>query len=558
MVPEETDGMGMAETETVARWFGPSERPLLGWVTARPDGGRASGVLIAAPMGYEHLTSHRTLRVLAETLAGDGHRVLRFDYDGAGDSSGDAWDPDRLGAWRESLRAAARELRDQGCTRLTVVGLRLGAMLALAEGAGVGADGVVAWAPVPSGKRYVKELRLLGHAIPPEHDRGCGPAFSHAGDVYTAPTLADLAALPGPSSCPAPRVLIVDDRPDKLAAALEALGASVSTATAEGSEQMLQTTAERAEVPHARIEVVRAWIGPADGERLPPMPAATPAAATMTAADGSALRETVVRLGPHQLTGVLTEPLDGDADAPTVVFLNSGSEPHFGPGRAWVAFARQLAAAGQRAVRFDFRGWGESPDDGKAPGRPYEDHCLDDLRSVIEALHADGHRQVIPFGLCSGAYIALKVALDQPLGGVVALNPQMYWSHGQPRLQTPDESAVYRTEERARLSRGARRGTWTALDILGHRNDAGRWLTDLARGPAPIALIFAEGDEGLFHLRTRLARRLTRVLRNDGVTLIEIPDIDHSMHRLWRREAIFDALEQQVRTMATAAPAGSA
>jgi pimeloyl-ACP methyl ester carboxylesterase len=545
----------MAETETVARWFGPPDRQLLGWVTAQQDGGRASGVLIAAPIGYEHLTSHRSLRVLAEALAGDGHRVLRFDYHGTGDSTGDAWDPDRVGAWRESLHAAARELRDQGCTRLTVVGLRLGALLALVEGAGVDADGLVAWCPAASGKRYVKELRLLGVEIPPEHDRGCGPAYSHAGDVYTAQTLADLAAIAGPSSRPARRVLIVDDRPAKLASALEELGASVTTATAEGSDKMVQTTAERAEVPHARLEDIRTWIGTADGEPL--APPSTEPAASLTAGDGRALRETVVALGPHQLVGVLTEPLDADPDAPTVVFLNSGSEPHFGPGRTWVSFARELALDGRRALRFDFRGWGESPDDRKAPGRPYEDHCMDDLRSVIDALHEQGHPHVIPFGLCSGAYIALKVALDQPVAGVVALNPQMYWSHGQPRLLTPDDNTLHRTAERARLSRGARRGVWTALDLLGHRNDAGRWLTDLARGAPPIALIFAEGDEGLFHLRTRLARRLATALRTDGVRLIEIPDIDHSMHRLWRREAIFEALQQQVRTMATATETGS-
>jgi alpha-beta hydrolase superfamily lysophospholipase len=539
----------VGDIETVARWFGPAERPLLGWLTARRDGGLGSGVVIAPPIGYEHLTSHRTLRVLAETLAAAGHRVLRFDYDGTGDSSGDAWDPGRVSAWRESLRAAADELRAQGCAGVTLVGLRLGAMLALAEGAEVGADAVVAWAPVASGKRYAKELRLLGTEIPAEHDRGCGAAFAQAGDAYTGPTLADLAALEGPARCPAPRVLLVDDRPAKLAAVLEALGADVSTTTAEGSATMLQTTAERAEVPQARIEDVRAWIGAADGPPLPPVAAAAEASVAV-AAGGPTLRETVVRLGPHGLVGVLTEPLVVDPDAATVVLLNSGSEPHFGPGRAWVAFARGLAAAGHRALRFDFRGWGESPDDGKAPGRPYEDHCTDDLRAVVEALTERGHRHVVPFGLCSGAYIALKMAVDHPVGGVIALNPQMYWAHGQPRLLTPDENAAYRTDERARLSRGARRGLWTALDLLGHRDVAGRWLADLARSTTPIALVYAEGDEGLFHLRTRLSRRLARSLGSKNMALVEIPDIDHSMHRLWRRAAIFEALEEQARAMA--------
>ena len=59
----------MNHFHTTAHWFGPAEGPLLGWVSA-PTAGR---------------------------LAAQGFCVLRIDYDGTGDSSGDRWDPGRPG-----------------------------------------------------------------------------------------------------------------------------------------------------------------------------------------------------------------------------------------------------------------------------------------------------------------------------------------------------------------------------------------------------------------------------------------------------------------------------
>src|SRR6185369_13568352 len=146
---------------TRAEWFGSATRPLLGWVTAEPGAG-ASTVVIAAPIGYEYCSSHRTLRTLAEMLATRGHRVVRFDYDGTGDSSGERWDPDRVGAWRQSLATVVARCRASGATRITIVGLRLGATFALVDGAELGADAIVAWVPIASGKRFARELRMMG------------------------------------------------------------------------------------------------------------------------------------------------------------------------------------------------------------------------------------------------------------------------------------------------------------------------------------------------------------------------------------------------------------
>src|SRR3954470_12671868 len=115
-------------------WFGPAERPLMGWLTTPAAGAGQSGVLILPPLGYQYWSSHRTLRTIAERLADMGHTVLRIDYDGSGDSAGDQWDPGRLPAWRGSVRASATELRAFGVTRLAIVGARLGGTFALLEG----------------------------------------------------------------------------------------------------------------------------------------------------------------------------------------------------------------------------------------------------------------------------------------------------------------------------------------------------------------------------------------------------------------------------------------
>ena len=71
-----------------ATWFGPEEGPLFGWLHWPDDGTARAGVVVCPPSGYEAVCAHRTLRVVAERLAERGFAVLRFDYDGTGDSAG--------------------------------------------------------------------------------------------------------------------------------------------------------------------------------------------------------------------------------------------------------------------------------------------------------------------------------------------------------------------------------------------------------------------------------------------------------------------------------------
>ncbi len=98
----------------------------MSWLTAPVGSSSSVGVVIVPPIGYEYWSSHRTLRTLAERLAGRGCCALRFDFDGTGDSAGDQWDPARVRAWLNGVDHAADALRRWGVTTLVLVGLRVG------------------------------------------------------------------------------------------------------------------------------------------------------------------------------------------------------------------------------------------------------------------------------------------------------------------------------------------------------------------------------------------------------------------------------------------------
>ena len=212
-----------------------------------------------------------------------------------------------------------------------------------------------------------------------------------------------------------------------------------------------------------------------------------------------------------------------------------------GPGRAWVDYARALAESGYTSIRLDFSGWGESPDLGHAPGRPYDAHCVDEIASVVDDLRADGHDRVVVAGLCAGAWVALRAAVThrprrgdrhqsaallvarRPGGGRHRQGDARPASGGDPPLQA-----------------GRRAGAWSALDVIGVRHPAADWLRDLDAGGTPVLALFAEGDDGLEFLEDRVGRTWSRSLRRGVVTCRVVPGIDHPMHRTWLRASVVD------------------
>jgi pimeloyl-ACP methyl ester carboxylesterase len=305
----------------------------------------------------------------------------------------------------------------------------------------------------------------------------------------------------------------------------------------------LEAPPEFATVPDAIVAAICEWLGTCEPGAAGPPPGR---AAARLHWEGVEIDERVLTIGEHGNVGVLAAPLEPDPSLTTLVFLNPGSETHIGPGRAWVEYARALAVLGHRSVRVDFRGWGESPDDGRAPGRPYDACGEDDAVEIVQGLRAAGHERVALFGLCASAWIALRAVLHAPVSGVIALNPQMYWKPGDPVEIDWDLIRARRATEIRRVAVGARWRLWTLLDLVGHRPRPAAWLSDLRTTGVPIQLLFAQGDDGLQFLSQRLGRRLARVQKGGTITVRELPEVDHPMHRTWLRPRVVQAIHEEL------------
>ena len=523
---------------TRAHWFGEADEPTLSWLTEPVGSTGRSGVLLLPPIGYDYWTTHRAMRDLAERLAANGHRVLRIDYRGTGDSTGCAWAAGILGKWEDDVRRAVEELRGRGATSIALVGLRFGALLALNLLAEVGADAVVAWIPVVSGRRYVKELQLLSTPAPalPSVAGGSGTRFL-AGCAFTTELLSRLASRSVEAVETNARILILD-RPDRVSSAGLAekwseKGASAEQVLLDGVQTILDVPTEYAVTPTPHLALMADWLGraPPEAGETSQVPEATWHDHARFLYEGRPLVEQAVRLGEAQLVGIECAGADGGARG-TVVFLNTGSEPHVGPGRAWVELARDVAARGWRTIRVDYQGWGESPDNGYAPGQPYDAHAVADTLALARALVDRGDRRIVLVGLCASAWIALRDGASLPVHGIVAFNPQLYWQTGDPVWATMPESIewCHRDDD----------NVWA--DPL-RRSAVRRWFEAIQAAPFPVDFWFERDDPGIQYLRGPLSHAIPPTGAALGaVTIHEFEYLDHAMHRHWHRSEALDAI----------------
>jgi len=146
-----------------AFYFGTHERRLWGIYEAARHAKANRAVVLCHPWGAEYIHAYRSMRQLVKMLTANGIHTLRFDYFGTGDSDGSSTAGD-LSGWETDIQSAIDELKDTtGATRVSLVGLRLGATLAanVAVRAGSVVNSLVLWDPIVSGAEYLTELRRI-------------------------------------------------------------------------------------------------------------------------------------------------------------------------------------------------------------------------------------------------------------------------------------------------------------------------------------------------------------------------------------------------------------
>ncbi|MEI9985086.1 MAG: alpha/beta hydrolase [Aliidongia sp.] len=242
-------------------YFGTSERRLFGIYepAAFGNAGKRAAIL-CHPWGPEYLHAHRTMRQLSLKLAAAGFHTLRFDYFGTGDSGGEPIDTDLMG-WETDIEMAIEEMKDiAGTTKITLIGLRLGADAA----AGVAArlskkvEALVLWDPIASGSAYLQHLGVSLGVAPPLEVLGFPLAVNMMRDLRAL----DLSALLS-KKLPPILMLTTEGSPSDSAVASSAVGAEAGATTSEFIADVrpwIESSVNAGMVPFAVIQRIIAWL----------------------------------------------------------------------------------------------------------------------------------------------------------------------------------------------------------------------------------------------------------------------------------------------------------
>jgi pimeloyl-ACP methyl ester carboxylesterase len=117
-------------------------------------------IVICPPAPQEIMRSQAALGQLARRLQEDGYNVIRFDYSSTGDSEG-ASESASIDHWlQDVLQVCSFVQQHSNGTRLSLLGLRLGAALAVraSQSENVNVNRLVLWDPIVDGIAYLREM----------------------------------------------------------------------------------------------------------------------------------------------------------------------------------------------------------------------------------------------------------------------------------------------------------------------------------------------------------------------------------------------------------------
>ncbi|GAB3800158.1 hypothetical protein GCM10028798_14260 [Humibacter antri] len=544
-------------------WFGPSERPLLGWFTY-PASERVRGaVVLCQPLAEEGNMAYRTFRTLAQRLASEGFLAVRFDYDGTGDSAGGFEDEGRADAWLASIVAAVAEARAWGADHVSLVGMRLGATLGYAAAADgrLRLDELVLWDPCLTGRGFLRELQLV-HRVwlegrPPSPVGWVEtPSYRFAPDAASAiRRLAIDGRAPVSRLARRTRVVVRADRAPSPQLA-EAVPPTESTwRESAGQAELLDVPTLHAAVPRAAVEsIVTELARSARAAGTVIRPRLQPRAEWRE--KGHAIEETACLLGRDRLLfGIRTSGATSGFDSPRVAMFNVAAERHLGEGRTWVRVARALAGDGVGSVRVDHGGVGDSGTRaGHADDVVYDVDWMSDVAQVADELAQNGRREVIGVGLCSSGTSVLQAAISGSLREAIVVNVVFdtdlneglapAWTLFPRKPEWLKKFAVRHKRAAAYL--------WAAWGFADPRK-VPVWTTcrAVARG---LNLTVVGGPDDLARLRLNVFWRWVwaRPLSDHRRFRVEsVPEADHSLRVSAGQDAVVNLIVERVRSRST-------
>ena len=567
-----------------------------GWLH---PGAARRGVILCGAHGFEDLCSRSSLRLLAEEISARDMPVLRFDWRGTADSEGDGEAPHRVATWLGNIGEAARKLVEMtDVEEVVLVGLRLGALLALEAARDIAPVRLVLLAPPASGRALKRELEVMSRIFQGKPGAAEDAGFdgvSAAGFRISRETLDDLALVgsrrfSGAKDC-ATLVLTQNPEGSPLVDKLRDMGADVTAEPFEGyAEMMCDPTAA---LPPAKAisriaDFVSEGVNPViASEAKHSIPGRLPCFGggllrSSTPRDDAfepailatkSWREEAALFGPdNRLVGIYCRPPADERPTRAVVFLNTGGVYHIGWARMFVDMARHLAESGVASLRMDLSGVGDSLSPLGPDRAPLFDRGLTrDTEAAIDWLISQGVRDVSLFGACSGAYQAFHAAVEDRRVTKIALVNQSCFLYGPTyamqieawrRTKAADVNMKLADDGGEGEAKGARALLFALAKKvvkagLVHATDASfairrmvpglnpveRWFGELSARGAQTLLIYSENDPGLAELERHLGERGRAAAPLPGVRTTTISGADHELTPRSAREALSAALD---------------
>ncbi len=335
-----------------------------------------------------------------------------------------------------------------------------------------------------------------------------------------------------------------------------------------GLIEMVMTAPQFAAIPHEMIAAARDWLlqflngsstvaASEPGTPASPPPPASAKIPPRHEGSGQAteLAEHARMFGNEsELFGIVTEPRREEMRRRAVILLNAGTDNHIGANRVHVTLAREWASRGYVALRMDLAGIGDSDTrSGQPDNEVFPPAALDDVRAAVNLVrNVYGAADVTLFGMCSGAYHALRAATAElPVNRILMVNPLNYfWKEGMEitDLQLAEvitNPGLYRRRifSRAAWQRffSGRVNVWRIAKIYIYRplfairsafrdlarrlhirlrDDLGRELEEIARRGVKIVFVFAAGEAGIDLLKLEAGSSVKRLGERCRVHLI--------------------------------------
>jgi len=571
------------KSETTPLYFGNKDRPLFGCLHSPIGNWSGTRVVICAPLGYEGQFAFLALRELATHLAeAYSAVVLRFDYDGCGDSTGTDEDPDRVTSWIASINCAIDKLKIVAASNspIVLIGLRAGALLAaMAAASRKDIHGLVLWAPCSNGRLFLREQRSFSSLarVTATADGGTRQhwgthGFEANGYVFTEETVLALEKLDlkSISTAPTAKLLVVDraDLPSKRVVpdSWKTSDVNVKQEVVAGYTEMLQPP-WLSTLPIQMFSIIGGWLGSLTTLATPRtmMPAVSIETAAIIA---PGIAESAVWYDPQQSRfGILTVP-DNASTSHALILITSTFGYRIGPNRMNVTAARSMAPDGVAVLRIDLAGVGESKfPSGKKPNGPYALEAVEDVRLAIAFLQSRGYQHIALAGICAAAYMAWQAAVVLgSVSRVLLVNPQTFlpikyslddeknamqglqtWTarfQKEPHLfgkikilwnRFSRIATVFSQQLRARLPMSIGR-PYLALKV-----------DQLGKQTIHTSIIFSNNDHGIKEFYRQLGPKARRFERMSYLTTVFIDGPDHSFTPRWASRMLMDAFAHDMK-----------